>query len=176
MQGRTGGGFGRWRPLARRFLRSFRAKTGCSRGRMGGNYPMAEDQEKAPGERPAASVCPDDAENSTPEAPAPRPAPLQLYDKPDVGCMIGLAGILLGVFLLPAAIWFGGIYVFGGIFLLLMVIATPWVNPTEKMAPGPKWAGRVITWLFLMGLVVAGYLLLINYVFVDRFLDERQHG
>ena len=137
---------------------------------------MAEDQDKALPERPAGPACPDDAENSTPEAPAPRPAPLQAYDKPDVGCMIGLGGLLVGVFLLPAAIWFGGVYVAGVIFLLLMVLATPWVNPTEKMGPGAKWAGRVITYLFLVGLVVVAWILLRNYVFPERFLDERQHA
>lgn len=120
------------------------------------------------------AACPTDAENATPDAPAPRPAPLQ-HDKADIGCLIALGGLLLCVFLLPAAIWFGGFYVAIAIFVLLLALATPWINPAERMGLQAKWWGRVLTFLFLVSLLVAAWLLLRDH-FMDRFLDESQPG
>lgn len=120
------------------------------------------------------NACPPDAENNTADAPAPRPAALQ-HDKSDIGCMIALGGLLVCVFLLPAAIWFGGIYVAAVLFVFLLALATPWINPVERMSPGAKWAGRVVTFLFLVALVVGAYLLFQRY-FPERFVDETQPG
>ena len=95
-----------------------------------------------------ADSCPPDAENNTAEAPAPRPAPLAQNDKADAGCLILLGVIMIGVFLLPVAIWFGGPFVIAVISLFLLVLATPFCNPFEKSSPGilRRTQARCPTW------------------------------
>ena len=107
-------------------------------------------------EEPAAD-CPPDAENNTPDAPAPRPVPLQHSDKADIGCLIFLGVMLVGVFLFPVAVWFGGPFVIVVITGLLLVLATPILNPMEKYPGAAKWWGRAITLLVLVALLVAAY-------------------
>src|SRR5687768_13465055 len=65
-----------------------------------------------------ADPCPPDAENNTPDAPAPRPGPLQHSDKADVGCLIFLGVVFVGVFMLPVVLWMGGGVVIVPLFIL----------------------------------------------------------
>jgi hypothetical protein len=120
-------------------------------------------------------ACPPDAENNTPDAPAPRPAPLQ-HDKADLGCLIALGGFFVLIFFLPAAAFLGGApFIIPVIAILLLGLATPWLNPAERMAPAAKWWGRAITFVVIAALVVAAWLVLRHY-FADRFVDETQPG
>ena len=120
-------------------------------------------------------VCPPDGENNTPEAPAPRAAPLA-YEKSDIGCLIALGALFVLVFLLPAALLLGGApLIVPGIVLFLMVLATPWINPAERMGPKVKWWGRVLTFLLLTGLLVAGYFVLRHYL-TQRAVEVMQEG
>ena len=104
-----------------------------------------------------ADACPPDAENNTAEAPPQRPAPLQHSDKADIGCLIFLGVMLVGVFLVPVAIWFGGPLVIVVITCLLLALATPVLNPLEKKSVSAKWWGRAITFLVLVALLVVAY-------------------
>jgi len=119
--------------------------------------------------------CSTDAENATPDVPAPRPAPLQ-HDQADVGCLIALGGVFVCVFLLPAAAFLGGAPLLVPLVLALcLLLATPWINPAEGKAPKVKWWGRMFTFLLLVALVVAAWLVLRQY-FGDRMVDDTQPG
>jgi hypothetical protein len=105
-----------------------------------------------------AADCPPDAENSTPDAPAPRAAPLQHTDKADAGCLIFLAFLFAGIFLLPAAMIFGGVYVaLPSVLTFLLLLATPFFNPMERRSAKEKWWGRAVTFLVLAALVAAAW-------------------
>jgi len=122
-----------------------------------------------------ADDCPPDAENNTPEAPAPRPAPLQ-HDKADTGCLIALGGFFICLFFVPAVALLGGAPLLVPVILVfLLALATPWINPAERMSPRARWTGRVLTFLLLTGLAAAAWLLLLHYL-GDRFVDEIQPG
>jgi hypothetical protein len=122
-----------------------------------------------------ADDCPPDAENNTPDAPAPRPAALQ-HDKPDVGCLIALGALFICIFLVPALALLGGAPLLVPVIMMfLLALATPWINPAERMSPRARWTGRVLTFLLLAGLVVAAWFLLRHYL-GDRFIDESQSG
>jgi hypothetical protein len=95
-----------------------------------------------------------EAENNTAEAPAARAGPLQNHDKADVGCLIFLGFMLIVVFFIPIAFWFGGPLVIIVITCLLLVLATPFCNPLENFAPAARWWGRVLTFLAMAGLLV----------------------
>jgi hypothetical protein len=90
---------------------------------------------------------PADSENNTPEAPATRPAPLRATeDKSDFGCLLFLLAGFIGIFFLPAIFLLGGApLIIPLVFLLLIAVMTPLINPTERM-PGrrAKWTGRII--------------------------------
>lgn len=106
-----------------------------------------------------ADDCPPDAENSTDGAPAPRPAPSQLSDKADIGCLIILGVTFIGIFLLPAAFLLGGApLIIPLITCLLLALSAPFINPLERRSPKAKWWGRILTFLLLAGLVVAAWL------------------
>lgn len=117
-----------------------------------------------------ADACPPDAENNTAEAPAPRPAPLQGSDKADIGCLIVLGALFVGVFLLIPAIWFGGPFVIAVIGFLLLALATPFLNPLERWSSNAKWWGRVLTFLILAGLVAAAVLWVSGYT--NRMVED----
>ena len=113
-----------------------------------------------------AAACPPNAEKNTSEAPGPRPAPLQGADKADLGCMIMLGAVFAGIFLFIPAIWFGGPFVIVVIGVLLLALATPFLNPLERRASKAKWWGRVLTFLLLAGMVLAAC------VWVSRYTNQ----
>ncbi len=121
-----------------------------------------------------ADDCPPDAENSIAEAPASRPAPLQRADKADLGCLIVLGAAFAGVFLFIPAIWFGGPFVLGVIGILLLALASPFLNPLERRSSKAKWWGRILTFLILAGLAVAAWLWLRRSG--DRMVDDGQYS
>ena len=124
---------------------------------------------------PADACPPPDAENNTPEAPAPRAAHLQ-HDKPDIGCLLALVGLFILVFLAPALALLGGApLILPLILCFLLVLATPWLNPAEKKEKRLKWTGRVLTFLLMAGLVVLAWVLLSGR-FGDRFTGDDPGG
>jgi hypothetical protein len=98
-----------------------------------------------------------DGENNTPEAPPPRPAPLQDRDKADMGCLMMMLGAFGALFFVVPFLWFFPVIIIPALVLFLLVLVTPFINPTEKMADGPRWTGRLITWLVLALLAALGY-------------------
>ena len=121
--------------------------------------------------------CPPDAENNTTEAPALRPGPLQHADKADVGCLVMLFVMFIGVFLLPAVFLLGGAPIIIPLILcLLMVLATPFVNPMEGRSGRSIWIGRVITFLALAAIVVGVWYWLLGRKRSDEPFDVRQQG
>ena len=121
------------------------------------------------------AACPPDAENNTPDAPAPRPAPLQ-YDKADTGCLIGLGMIFFFIFFGVGAVFLGLAPLLVPLLACFLVaLATPWINPTERASPKVKWWGRVLTFLFLAGLIVVAWLLLREHL-GDRFTVDEQEA
>ncbi|MES2705665.1 MAG: hypothetical protein V4726_03585 [Verrucomicrobiota bacterium] len=102
---------------------------------------------------------PADSENNTPDAPATRPAPLRdPQDKSDVGCLLMLLALFIGIFFLPAIFLLGGApLVIPCVLMLLFAVVTPVLNPAERMAPRPKWIGRLVIFLTLSGFIIAGW-------------------
>ena len=101
---------------------------------------------------PSGDLPSGDAPESHPAAPA---APA-VHDKPDVGCLIFLFFGFVGIFLAPAILLLGGApLILPLMFAFLYALATPFLNPAEKMAPRSRWKGRIITWLALC-LLTAG--------------------
>lgn len=105
----------------------------------------------------AESPTPEDQENNTADAPPERAAPLD-YDKPDMGCFVGLIMLLAAVFLFPiVVIRFGGpaiLFIVGG---FLLAVITPIMNPLEKAASEKtRWISRICIWLLLCGLCTWG--------------------
>lgn len=107
---------------------------------------------------PPQDPTPADSENNTPDAPATRPAPLRdPQDKSDIGCLLMLLALFIGIFFLPAMFLLGGgPLVIPCLLLLIFAILTPVINPAERMARRPRWIGRVVIFLTLAGLVGAG--------------------
>lgn len=106
---------------------------------------------------PARETSPD-AENNTPEAPAHRPQPLAEHDKADTGCLVFLFFLFIGVFFLPAFALLGGApFIVPAIGILLLIILTRFVNPTERCAGPAKWWGRVICFLVMVAIVIGGW-------------------
>jgi len=104
---------------------------------------------------------PADGENNTPDAPPSRPAPLQDRERMDTGCLFLMMGGFVGLFLLPAFFLLGGApFIIPVLTLFLLVLVTPFINPTEKMADRPRWTGRLVTWLVLAVLMAIGYYVL----------------
>ncbi len=95
---------------------------------------------------------------SPPPEPSSLPAPASTSEEPaNAGCLALMLLGFAGVFLLPAVFLLGGAaLVIPLIFLLLIVVVTPWINPTEKMAPKALWTGRLITFLGLSALLGIG--------------------
>ncbi|HEX2749632.1 MAG TPA: hypothetical protein VHM91_16600 [Verrucomicrobiales bacterium] len=122
--------------------------------------------------------CPPDTENNTTEAPALRPGPLQHADKADTGCLVMLFVMFIGVFLLPAVFLLGGAPIIIPLILcLLMVLATPFVNPMEgRRSNRSVWTGRVVTFLVLAAIVVAAWYWLLGRKRTDEPFDVRQQG
>ena len=90
------------------------------------------------------------------EDPAPRAQPLQHSEKSDVGCLVLLFLMFVGVFFVPALFLLGGApLIIPLITILLLGIATPFVNPVERYPGAVKWWGRILSFLFMAGLVVA---------------------
>jgi hypothetical protein len=111
----------------------------------------------------SADPCPPDAENNTPEAPAPRPGPLQHSDKADAGCLIALGAVFVMVFLLPAAFLLGGApVIIPLVACFLLILAVPFINPLERKGGAAKWWGRGITFLLLAGAVAAACIWFLN--------------
>jgi hypothetical protein len=124
-----------------------------------------------------ADHCPPDSENNTPEAPAVRPAPLQSTDKADVGCLITLFVMFIGVFLFPAVMFLGGApLIVPLIVCLLLILVTPFVNPTERRSVSSKWWGRVITFLILAVLILGVWYWKLGRKKDDQPFDVRQQG
>jgi hypothetical protein len=119
-----------------------------------------------------------DSENNLPEAPAVRPAPLQQQtDKADAGCLVMLFVLFIAVFLFPAVLLLGGAPVIIPLILcLLMVLATPFMNPMERRSGPSKWWGRGITFLVLAGAVVAVWIWWWQRSREDHPFDIRQEG
>lgn len=115
---------------------------------------------------PAQEPAPD-AENNTPEAPAHRPQPLAENDKADTGCLVVLFFMFVGVFFLPAFVLLGGApFIVPAISILLLILVTPFVNPTDRFSGPAKWWGRVITFLVLVGLIIGAW------IWIKRSGDE----
>ena len=103
--------------------------------------------------------------------------PLQQADKPDVGCLIGLFAIFIGVFLFPAILLLGGAPIIVPLILcLLMLVASPWVNPLERRTGPAKWWGRAITFLVMAGMLVAVWYWWLGRGGEQKPFDERQQG
>jgi hypothetical protein len=115
---------------------------------------------------PAAPPGPP-AEPAEPEDHSSGPLLLTPPDRPDMGCYLGLLGLLLGLLIIVAMLARAGgalIIPFLGMFLLLL--ATPLLNPAERKSEKAKWIGRAITFVVLSALLAAGFL----YI---RHLSER---
>lgn len=111
-----------------------------------------------PDENPPPSA---DGANKPPEAPPPRPAPLQDRERMDTGCLFLMMGGFLMIFILPAFFLLGGApFIIPVLTLFLLALVTPFINPTEKMADRPRWTGRLVTWLVLAVLMGIGYYVL----------------
>ena len=100
-----------------------------------------------------------------PPPPDPSAAP---HDKADKGCLLFLFLGLLGVFLAPAILLLGGAPVIVPLLLVfLCTVATPVVNPTERLNPRARWTGRIITWLLMVGTLATAAFLLYRRFFLD---------
>lgn len=79
----------------------------------------------------------------------------------DTGCLFLMMAGFVGLFFLPAFFLLGGApFIIPVLTLFLLVLVTPFINPTEKMADRPRWTGRVVTWLVLALLMGIGYYVL----------------
>jgi hypothetical protein len=101
-----------------------------------------------------------------PDSPNHSPAPADkgtpVHDTADKGCLLMLFLLLIGVFLFPAIMLLGGSPVIVPIMTaFLLALATPFLNPAERMNDRAKWTGRILTWLGLVllfaGAAVATY-------------------
>lgn len=115
---------------------------------------------------PEPDPIPADSENNTPDAPATRPAPLQdPRDKPNIGCILMLMALFLGVFLAPAAVLLGGApLVIPLLAILIFTVLTPVLNPTERMGGKAKWTGRLLIFALLTALVAIAWWYLMRQV------------
>ena len=110
---------------------------------------------------------------TTPEAAPPAPAATAVHDKPDVGCLIFLFFGFIGIFLAPAILLLGGApLILPLMFAFLYALATPFINPAEKMAPGARWKGRIVTWLVLCLLTAAAAWALHRFGFGSLAADD----
>lgn len=109
-----------------------------------------------------------DSSTDTP-APVPNPPSPQkgtpVHDTADKGCLLMLFLLLIGVFLFPAILLLGGSPVIVPLMTaFLLALATPFLNPAERMNDRAKWTGRFLTWLGLVllfaGAAVAAYFFL----------------
>ena len=115
---------------------------------------------------PEPDPLPADSENNTPDAPATRPAPLQdSRDKPDVGCILMLMAMFLGVFLTPAIFLLGGApLVIPLLAVLIFAVLTPVLNPAERLPGKSKWIGRLLIFALLTALVAGAWWYLMRHV------------
>ena len=99
-------------------------------------------------------------DNLPPGSPESAPALVPTSpDKADHGCFVAMILLVAAVFAGPALLMLGGAPLIPVILgVLLLSVATPWVNPMEKSAPRALWTGRIITF-FLLAALVAGSIL-----------------
>ena len=99
-----------------------------------------------------------DAENNSAGAPPSRPGPLKDREGMDTGCLLFLMAGFVGIFFIPAVFLLGGApLIIPLITLLLVVMATPFINPAEKFPTKGRWTGRVITFFSLAILLTVGW-------------------
>ena len=76
----------------------------------------------------------------------------------DVGCLFLMVGGFVGIFALPAIFLLGGAAaILPLLTLMLVALATPFINPTDRMSGKTRWIGRAVTFLVLSLLVVIAW-------------------
>lgn len=77
-------------------------------------------------------------------------------DRADHGCFVGVMLIMVAVFVGPTLLVLGAASLIPVILtVLLITVATPWINPAERASRKAKWIGRAITFCVLAGLTLA---------------------
>ena len=91
-----------------------------------------------------------DTENNTPEAPPTRIGPLKDRERMDRGCLVLMMFGFVGIFMVPAFFLLGGApVIIPLIVLFLTALATPFINPTERMPARARWTGRIVIFVVL---------------------------
>jgi hypothetical protein len=103
----------------------------------------------APPEPPLAPVAEEDHSSG--------PLLLTPPDRPDMGCYVGLLALLLGLLVVGAMLARAGAALIVPVLgLMILVIATPLLNPAERRSERAKWRGRAITFSVLLVLLLGG--------------------
>lgn len=109
---------------------------------------------------------PVDAGHDDRDPPPARPAPLQERERADMGCIIMIMAGFLGIFFVPAIALLGGApLIIPLLFMLLVALVTPFINPADRMPTKARWIGRILTFVILtLLLVLAWYFVFLRQV------------
>ena len=99
-----------------------------------------------------------DSENNSPDAPPTRAGPLKDRERMDTGCLLLMMLGFAGIFMVPAFFLLGGApFIIPLIVMFLAALATPFINPTERMAPQARWTGRIVTFTVIAASLGVGW-------------------